>query len=110
MNHQLKYRNFFIRLCSVATAILTVGSPVFAQQQRSSETIQRQNRDLITKPIQRHNRDLKTKPPEARYECHNHQCTCTIGADCDEMFTTISIVSCKDGAPGKLECTSEPKN
>ena len=56
------------------------------------------------------NNVIKHKPPQAQpYECKNYICTCKIGPDCGEMFSTIKIENCDYGGPGELKCQSAPK-
>lgn len=104
-------RNSFFCLCTITIGIISsiVISPVFAQQ-RQDQT----SPEINVKPIYHQDQMLTIGDVDEKlqpiYQCSNYQCTCNIGSDCDEMFDTISIVSCKDGSPGQLSCTAEPRN
>jgi len=53
---------------------------------------------------------LRLVTDDQKFKCKNYICTCKIGKDCGEMFDTIEVVNCKDGAPGELECESTSKD
>lgn len=111
MYHKSKNATSIFYAVNVSMAILFASTSALAQvekQEKVSPVLPAENNQNIDNS---NSNTLITKPQEdgTKHECSNYTCTCAIGSDCDEMFESLKIVSCKDGDPGELECRSEPK-
>jgi len=104
-------------MCVIATIIFAITPSVLAQRQETVTPVRDQQveADVIQPPNNsqqpgRNDTFGSGSNSELEYECHDYVCTCTIGADCREMFKTLSVNDCRDGAPGELECSVDPRD